>query len=106
MTDSDWVHLDTVERRVLERIGNAVRIHEIHFVPLSLLNIGVYVFYPTDNEREEYARSGSATVQRVIEEELDRVGRGPRDGAQLRFEFDSHENVQKNYRGKYYLRLL
>lgn len=43
----------------------------------------------------------SARLSHAVREELRRVGR---DVKAVEFEFDSHENVEKNFEGDYFLR--
>lgn len=68
--------------------------------------LGVYVFYESDNQISEADESGLAKdIESLVFEELERVGRGSKEGIKVSFEFDSHENVIRNYEGDYYNRL-
>lgn len=67
---------------------------------------GVFVFYELDNQIGEANESGLAKeIEQVVFEELEKVGRGSRKGIKVNFEFDSHENVERNFEGDYYNRL-
>ncbi len=67
---------------------------------------GVYVFYEKANQIIEANESGlSNEIERLVLEELERVGRGSKDIIKVNFEFDSHENVVQNYEGDCYSRL-
>ncbi|TBW45607.1 hypothetical protein EZI54_23480 [Marinobacter halodurans] len=67
---------------------------------------GAYVFYEMDNQISEAAESGlSGEIKSLVIDELERVGRGSKESIKINFEFDSHENVLKNYEGDYYNRL-
>ena len=106
MTDPEWKHLEDVRARVLARLPAGVAVEKVMYVPISVMEIEVYIFYPTDQNVKENERSGtSQTIQSMFEQELDRVSRGPKSGTELRFEFDSLENIRKNYEGSYYNRL-
>ena len=66
----------------------------------------VFVFYESNDQIRAAVRSGlSAEITKTVYKELEAVGRGDRDQNEVAFEFDSHENVEKNYEGDYYLRL-
>ena len=102
----EWEHLDTVRERVIQRLSGTAPIHEIHFAPITMQEIEVYVFYEQNNDLRQCDEKGiTGAIKRVFQEELDRVGRGSEAGVKVRFEFDSHENVTKNFQGNYFLRL-
>lgn len=98
--------LSEVRGQLLNQFG--VRgVHEL-FVLFSpaLSCFGVYVFYRLNSQIEEAELSGLAEeIKAAIFEALERVGRGPRESLNVKFEFDSHENVEKEYDGNYYDRL-
>ena len=72
-------------------------------------NLGVLVAYETDEELE--LRNADGTSERLkteFTEELENAMKVlPFDQMPetIAFEFDSHENVVRNYRGSYFLRL-
>ena len=67
---------------------------------------GAYVFYRWERQIKEAEESRlTDRIKDAIYEELENVGRGSRDAIKVVFEFDSHENVEKNYEGDYFLRL-
>ena len=102
----EWEHLDTIRERACQRILGAAPLHEIHLVPIAVQHIEVYVFYERDSDLHECRESGDTRkVKTILAEELNRGGRGSEAGVQVYFEFDSHENVVKNYEGSYFLRL-
>ncbi len=106
MTNPEWKHLDEVRARVLARLPADVAVDKVLYVPITVTEIEVYIFYPTDQDVKENERSGtSQAVRSLFEQELDKVLRGPKSGTELRFVFDSSENVRKNYDGVYYNRL-
>jgi hypothetical protein len=54
----------------------------------------------------EAEKSGLASkIKEAVYEEMEKVGRGPREAIRIDFEFDSHENVVRDYEGDYFLRL-
>ena len=69
-------------------------------------SFGVYVFYDLERQIEEAKDSGlEVEIRNSVFAELERVGRGSRDAIRVDFIFDSHENVELNYEGDYFLRL-
>lgn len=64
------------------------------------------IFYQWEKQIKEAEESGlSSRIKDAVYEELERVGRGNKDNIKVVFEFDSHENVEKNFDGNYYERL-
>ncbi|MCR9145486.1 MAG: hypothetical protein NXI24_24820 [bacterium] len=69
-------------------------------------SFGAFIFYDHDHQIQEAEKSGLA--ERIKDEvlyALEEVGRGERGTLQVEFEFDSHDNVERNYEGDYFLRL-
>ncbi|MFH1301365.1 MAG: hypothetical protein ABIK07_09915 [Planctomycetota bacterium] len=65
------------------------------------------VFYLKDSMIAEGEQSGlSSEIKEAIYDELTAVGRDELTLHNLTVKFDSHENVEKNYGGNYYKRLL
>lgn len=65
-----------------------------------------HVFLRWHHQIAEAEQSGlTDRIKDAVYEELERVGRGSRDSIKVNFEFDSHENVERNYEGDYFLRL-
>lgn len=98
--------LSEVRERILSRFNNK-GVHEIFlFYSPKTDTFGTYVFYSTERQIEEAAKTGlSDEVKNTVLEELEKVGRGCRGTIKVEFEFDSHENVERNYEGDYYKRL-
>lgn len=95
--------LDEVHDCIMERFRE---IHYIHVMPRSENSCGFIIFYDTE-ERKKKATGKSGLEQKIIAavyEELKNVGRGGPDQIEVYFEFDSDENVKKNY-GSYFNRL-
>lgn len=103
---------ENTQRRIdlAEKVDSAVKSRISPSVPLRLLTTSFYedtaeiwVFYNTDADLKECSRNGvSDDIVRYFQEELNRVGRTKRTEY---IQFDSYENVVKNYQGSYYLRL-
>lgn len=69
-------------------------------------SLGAYVFYDVDSQIGEAVETGLAKkIEEAVYEGLENVGRGTREDIKVNFEFDSHENVVRNYEGDYYNRL-
>lgn len=69
-------------------------------------NIGVFIFFPKDNDLRTHAHSGAI---KNLETEylaiLKRLDYPFDEFPDVFFEFDSDENVTKNYGGSYFFRL-
>lgn len=69
-------------------------------------SFGAYIFYEMDSQIGEAIETGLAKeLEEAVYEGLANVGRCTRDSTKVNFEFDSHENVVRNYEGDYYSRL-
>lgn len=65
-----------------------------------------YVFYRWAREVDAAEESGLAIdIRKAVFDSLAVVGRGVRNQLRVDFEFDSHENVERNYSGNYFNRL-
>lgn len=98
--------LSEVRSRIVERFQRE-GLHEA-FVFYSQSNdlFVAYLFYQRNEQIEAAEKSGlSAKIRQAVLEDLEQVGRGKQDAIKVNFEFDSHENVEANFEGDYYLRL-
>lgn len=102
----EWQHLERVKSRVLTGLPPGIPVREAHLIPVGADGLEVYVFYHHDDDvRKCCANGASQTIEEMFMAELKRSGRGTEFGENVRFEFDSHENVSRNYKGSYFLRL-
>ncbi len=89
--------------------ANALPLHKIDFVATFESwdkGIGVYIFYATDADLSRCTRDGSnSLVEAQMLEALKAANYPFDDFPQVIFEFDSDENVQKNFEGSYFYRL-
>jgi hypothetical protein len=91
---------------ILGRFKPSGEVYEFFLLDSSEHWFGAYVFYRWDRQIEEAEKSGLASrIKEVVYEEMVKVGRGPREAIRIDFEFDSHENVERDYEGDYFLRL-
>lgn len=98
--------LSEVRARILERFRDE-GLHEA-FVLYSPANqfFVPHLFYQRDNQISTGEESGLTNrIKSAVVEELERVGRGDRASIRVEFEFDSHENIEANFEGDYFLRL-
>ena len=103
---NNWKNLKEAEKRVFNRLVGRPPIHEIHFVPHGGTLLEIYIFYPTDKDAiENEGTVLTEHVKNIFNEALSSVERGEVVGEDVRYEFDSHDNVLKNYQGNYFLRL-
>lgn len=98
--------LNELCENILKRFKND-KLHEFFvFYSPNTDSFYPYIFYRWEREVAEAEKSGlSSRIEDAVYEELEKVGRGKRGEIKVNFEFDSHENVEKNYEGNYYLRL-
>lgn len=98
--------LEDVRKRVLAKFSSDGTIHEFFILDSSANSFRAYVFFKKESQIELARQSGLIhDIEEAVFRELQRVGRGARDEASVEFEFDSHENVEKNYEGNYFNRL-
>ena len=98
--------LSQVRENILTIFGGGNGVHEFFILGGAGKHFTAYIFYQWDREIKEREDSGfSADIIESVFEEMDRVGRGNKKEIKINFEFDSHEVVQKKYKGNYYNRL-
>lgn len=99
-------NLGKVEYNLQLRFEKRCQIDIIEIYAGESANFRAYVFFDTDEHLEDNKRSG--ICQEIIDaayEELERAGRGPRDQIEVVAEFESTENVRRNYGGSYQARM-
>jgi hypothetical protein len=65
----------------------------------------IYVFFPTDKDLERHKESGQLQMIETHYRQFLADAQYPSERFPIRFYFDSHENVLKNYEGNYFYRL-
>lgn len=98
--------LSDVRSNILRRFRED-GLHEAFIFYSSASNLFVvHLFFLRNEQIEEADKSGLASrIKQTVVEELEKAGRGNRNTIKVDFEFDSHENVEANFEGDYYLRL-
>lgn len=98
--------LSEVRELILNQFGSR-GVHEVFVFFSPTANcFGVYIFYRLISQIEQSKQSGLAEeIEAAVLETLEKVGRGPKASLNVRFEFDSHENIENLYGGNYYDRL-
>ncbi|HID08503.1 MAG TPA: hypothetical protein EYP10_15305 [Armatimonadetes bacterium] len=117
-SEEDFRRADAADRErhrglseVSEQIKNRFEksgVHEVFMFYSSKTPNTFYsrIFYRWTRQIEEAEKSGLASrIKDAVYEELERVGRGDRKTIKVDFEFDSHENVERDYGGNYFNRL-
>lgn len=67
----------------------------------------IFVFYKSIEQlNENIQNQNTEKTKKWIIQRLNNIGYMKEFGDNIRFEFDSDENVKKNYKGNYYFRLL
>lgn len=98
--------LSEVRDRVLNEFNDRDVIHNLFIFDLAEHSFAVRVFFRWDHQIIELRESEFAEqLKDFTLDQLEIVGRGRRDDIHVAFEFDSYENVEKNYEGDYLLRL-
>ena len=99
-------NLDDVCDRVREHFEGAAPLHSVYILPQRDVDFRAYVFFRTNADIERCEAAGlSREIRDQVYAELERAGRGRRDEIRVAFEFDSDENVNRNFEGDYLLRL-
>jgi len=99
--------LSQVRDEILAQFGNK-GLHEFFiFYSLKSSEFGAYVFYCKNHDIEDAKKSGlSEDIKFSVLNELKKIRLFSMDTIKINFEFDSNENVEKNYIANYYNRLL
>lgn len=127
----DWLGLSEVESIVKNKYpcSSKCGLHELCIVPqrhlassdcgrgcspssgefslhVGALYFRVYVFFETDIDARICIEGGvDKEIEGAVYNALEVVGRGSREEVEVVFEFDSYENVKRNYDGEYFLRM-
>lgn len=100
------LNLDVVRNSLMEKFSPLCNLDNIYVIPEGDFQFRVAVFFSSDKDVIACMDSGLCqSIQDHAFDEVERVGRGIRDEVTIAFEFDSDENVQKNYKGDYWFRL-
>ena len=93
--------LDKVRNRILDRFRGTV--HNIYvYYSFPRESFGAVIFYPLDCDIQRAHNSGlSDQIKDAVFEALEDFGRGRRDEIKVIFEFDSDENIVRNFGGDY-----
>lgn len=99
-------HLTQVCENVKGRFLSVCPLHNVYLLWQRDVNFRAYVFFQRDADVVDCKANGITTaIETAVYEELERYGRGKRGEIVVAFEYDSDENVDKNYDGDYLLRL-
>lgn len=104
--DERWRGIGEACSNVLARFQKSGKLHELFIFPRSERHpFAACVFYRWERQINEAESSGLADeIRSAVFEELEKV-RGDEGAINVDFEFDSHENVERNYGGNYDKRL-
>jgi hypothetical protein len=99
-------HLTQVCENVKQRFMSKCPLHNVYVLWQRDVDFRAYIFFKTDADVTLCKDNGTTTLlEDAVYEELERFGRGKRGDIVVAFEYDSDENVDKNYDGDYLLRL-
>ncbi len=98
--------LDQVRDNILCNHWLEFKFHEFFILDASESSFRAYVFFEREKSKNRALKSGlKETIENCIYNELENAGRGASETISVTFEYDSHENIEKNFEGNYYNRL-
>ena len=97
--------LDDIAERTKTRFYSIAKVHAVHLLPQSDVDFRAYVFFLSEDDR--YRAHSSGTIEEIRQFLIEEINLARSGGEVLRigFEFDSDENVRRNYDGDYLIRL-
>ncbi len=99
-------NLDAVNKSVMVHFKDKCPLHYFLLMPQRNNEFWAGIFFINDEDIAICEKNGmSEQIQRFVYAELERLGRGKREDIKVAFEFDSDENVNRNFDGDYFLRL-
>ena len=99
-------NLDLVCSNVRRRFVDSTQFHNIYILWQRDVDFRAYVFFKRDKDIEACRASGFVSkIEDCVLEELEKAGRGNVGEKLVAFEYDSDENVDRNFHGDYLLRL-
>lgn len=99
-------NLDAVENAVKRRFLSHCPLHNVYLLAQEDVDFRAYVFFKKDADVVTCKADGTTlAIEDAFYHELARFGRGKRGEIVVAFEWDSDENVERNYDGDYLSRL-
>ena len=101
---------DDVALQFKARFGALESFHEFFLGAVRDQNgrwrAGAAIFFVKDADISAAVANGTTEdMQNFIHLALEKLGRGSKENCDVEFEFDSFENVQRNFEGSYFLRM-
>jgi len=102
----EMLHLADVEKDFKDRFMGASPLDHFEILPQDDVNFRAYIFFKKHADITECETNGLSQAMRdVVHRKLEEYGRGKRDEITVDFEFDSYEEVVRNFEGNYFLRM-
>ncbi len=99
-------NIDLVNEIVKQHFEKICPLHYFIIMPQRNNEFWAGVFFENDEVLLASKRNGiTEDIECFVYAELERQGRGKREDINIVFEFDSDENVERNFGGDYFLRL-
>jgi hypothetical protein len=99
-------NLSQVSANVKRRFANRCPLHNVYVLWQRDVDFRIYVFFQKDKDIDLCKVNGIVgQIEDCAYEELERAGRGKRGAITVAFEYDSDENVDRNFDGDYLYRL-
>lgn len=99
-------YLDQVRDSVKKAFMDTCPIHDFYILPQIDVDFRAYIFLEKDEDIARCERNGMIhKIEEFVYNEIERVGRGRQGDITVAFEVDSHERVEHEFEGDYFLRL-
>jgi hypothetical protein len=98
--------LEEVRKMILAEFDEDGAVCEFFILDSSDRSFRAHVFFNLDQQIEKARQAGlTQRIEDAVFRALQTAGLGARDEIEVEFEFDSQENVERNFEGNYYNRL-
>lgn len=104
-SESRTQKLSNIRRALLEELFLTCGLHDIYVISEGGARFRVYMFFKTDAAAELSRNCGGIEgFKEIAFREFEKAGMEPRKSLEISVEIDSHERVQREFHGDYYLR--
>ena len=107
--------MDAEQKKIVKKVIDELAKQDNRFCKMSKIlfvsqwgdSLDVYFFFTTTEELNRNIDNGDVEILKsVFNKKLYETGYFSLFNSEIRYVFDSYENVKNNYKGNYYLRLL
>lgn len=98
--------LSQIRESILCNYARKYNLQEFFILDSTETSFRAYVFFKKERDvRNAKSKGLTDVIKSLVYKELEDANRGVRGQIDLYFEFDSHENIEKNFDGDYFDRL-